>query len=372
MFVTLIIFLVVLSLLVFVHELGHFVMAKRAGMKVEEFGFGFPPRAFSVHYKGTDYSINWIPLGGFVRIKGESGEHAHDADSFASKSAWKRFLVLIAGVVMNFVTAALLLSIGFMIGLPTVLGGDLPSFARVRDPVIRVLSVLPESPAARAGVKANDVLVSIDGVSAVDLSASHEAIKASADDGVELVVQTQGEEARTVSLQAEDLSEQDLRGVGVGLAATGFVSYGFAQAIVQGTVSSAVYLVEILKAFGGLITSIFVQHEAPADLAGPVGIAVMTGQAARLGLVYLLQFAAILSLNLAVVNVLPFPALDGGRILFLFIEKIRGRAVDTALEAKLHGFGFLLLITLVLFVTFGDVLKYGAPLFGSIKALLSF
>lgn len=370
MFLTLVIFLVVLSLLVFVHEFGHFVMAKRAGMKVEEFGFGFPPKAFSVHWKGTDYSINWIPLGGFVRIKGESGEHAHDADSFASKSAWKRFLVLIAGVVMNFVTAALLLSVGFMVGLPTILDGDLLASARVSDPVIRILSVLPSSPAARAGIAANDVLVAIDGVPATDLVASHDAIGASADDGVDLLVRKQDGTETHTTVSAEDLAGQDLRGIGVGLAATGFVSYPFFPAIVEGVASAASYLVEILKAFGSLFTSLLVQHKAPADLSGPVGIAVMTGQAARLGFVYLLQFAAVLSLNLAVVNVLPFPALDGGRILFLFIEKLRGRAVDAALEAKLHGFGFFLLMALVLFVTFGDVLRYGAPLWGSLKALL--
>src|SRR3989338_11438162 len=116
---TLLLFIVVLSLLVFVHELGHFVMAKRMGMKVEEFGFGFPPRLWGVKRGGTTYSINWIPLGGFVKIKGESGEQAHDPDSFASKSAWKRFVVLIAGVAMNLVLAAVLFSIGYMAGLPS-------------------------------------------------------------------------------------------------------------------------------------------------------------------------------------------------------------------------------------------------------------
>ena len=131
--VTLLLFIIVLSLLVFVHELGHFVMAKRMGMKVEEFGFGFPPRAWGVKRGETTYSINWIPLGGFVKIKGESGEQAHDTDSFASKKAWKRFVVLIAGVAMNLVLAAVLFSIGYMSGLPSIIDESLPASARIES-----------------------------------------------------------------------------------------------------------------------------------------------------------------------------------------------------------------------------------------------
>src|SRR3989338_7947177 len=118
---TILIFIVVLGVLVFVHEFGHFIAAKKSGMKVEEFGFGFPPRAFGIKRGETPYSINWIPLGGFVKIKGESGSDRQDPDSFASKPAWKRFIVLIAGVAMNLVLAAVLLSIGFMSGLPSVI-----------------------------------------------------------------------------------------------------------------------------------------------------------------------------------------------------------------------------------------------------------
>src|SRR3989338_7557980 len=160
---TLLLLIVVLSLLVFVHELGHFVMAKRMGMKVEEFGFGFPPRAFGIKRGETTYSINWIPLGGFVKIKGESGSERQDPDSFASKPAWKRFVVLIAGVAMNLVLAAVLLSVGFMSGLPSVIDEATPASARIQNEAIQVLRVVPGSPAEEAGIPVGAKIAAIDG-----------------------------------------------------------------------------------------------------------------------------------------------------------------------------------------------------------------
>ncbi len=367
---TLLLFIIVLSLLVFVHELGHFLVAKKMGMKVEEFGFGFPPRLFGITKGDTTYSINWIPLGGFVRIKGESGEHKNDPDSFASKKAWQRFCVLIAGVAMNLVLAAVLLSIGFMMGLPQIVDENLPASARVSDSAITVMTVVADSPAAKAGVQRGDVIRAIDGQS---FASAHEArayMAAESADGVLVEVKARNEQARTYSLTSELLKEAHVTGVGIGFIETGLVSYPFFQAIVQGVGATAMFTVEVVKAFTNMIVSLVTGNGIGVDLSGPVGIAVITGQVAALGFVYLLQFTALLSINLAVINILPFPALDGGRILFLFIEKLRGRAVNEKIEIAAHNLGFMLLMVLVVLVTYKDFVNFGDEIFGALKSLI--
>jgi regulator of sigma E protease len=370
MFWTLMLFLVMLSLLVFAHEFGHFIVAKKSGMKVEEFGFGFPPRLFAVRRGDTDYSVNWIPLGGFVKIKGESGQNRGDADSFASKPAWKRFAVLIAGVAMNLALAAVLLSAGFMAGLPSAAEGDLPAGAAVEDARMRVVTVAPDSPAARAGIETGDELLSIDGRTFDAAEAARAYIGREGDGGIEVAVRKNDGAVTTVTLAAEDIPGVGVHGVGVGLVRTGLVSFPPHLAIWHGVGATVVYTSEVIGAFADLLKGLVVRQEVSVDLSGPVGIAVMTGEAAQLGFTYLLQFAALLSINLAVVNVLPFPALDGGRILFLAVEAIRRRAVDQRLEATVHNVGFALLMALVVLVTYRDFVKFGGQMWGAVKSLV--
>lgn len=366
---TLLLFLIVLSLLVFVHELGHFVMAKRMGMKVEEFGFGFPPRLWGVKRGGTIYSINWIPLGGFVKIKGESGEHAQEKDSFASKSAWRRFVVLIAGVAMNLVLAAVLFAIGYMAGLPSIIDDSLPSSARIESQEITVMQVVEGSPAQEAGVVAGDVIASVDGQVFESDAAARDYMAQEAAQGIEVLVQKSDGSYSTYGLTSAYLESVDTTGVGIAFISTGLVSYPFFQAIGQGVYTTYQFTVEILKAFGGLIADLVIRQEVAVDLSGPVGIAVMTGQVAAMGLIYLLQFTAVLSINLAIINVLPFPALDGGRILFLVIEKLRGRAVNQKVEVAVHNLGFMLLMVLVVLVTYKDFVTFGDQILGALKSM---
>ena len=368
---TLILFIIVLSLLVFVHELGHFVMAKRMGMKVDEFGFGFPPRFWGVKRGETTYSINWIPLGGFVKIKGESGEQAHDPDSFASKKAWKRFVVLIAGVAMNLVLAVVLFSIGYMSGLPSIIDDSLPASARVESQEITVMQVVDGSPAAEAGVVSGDVIESLDGKLFTSDVEARDYFAQEAADGVDVLVSKADGSYVTYTLASEYLESVDTTGVGIAFVSTGLVSYPFFQAIGQGVYTTYQFTIEILKAFGGLIADLVVRQEVAVDLSGPVGIAVMTGQVAAMGLIYLLQFTAVLSINLAIINVLPFPALDGGRILFLLIEKLRGRAVNQNVEVAVHNLGFMLLMVLVALVTYKDFVTFGDQIWGAIKSMVT-
>lgn len=367
---TILLFVVILSLLVFVHEFGHFVMAKKMGMYVEEFGFGFPPRLWGIQKGQTTYTINWIPLGGFVKIKGESGEMRDHPDSFSSKPAWQRLTVLVAGVAMNMVLAAALLSIGFMIGLPSVVDDTTSAQAQVTNEKVQIMAVLPGSPADTAGVKEGDVLLSIDGNVYTSASDARSYIQSAGDAGVTFSVKRDDKDYLTYQLKPAVLASLGVTGVGVGLVKTGLVSYPWYLAIGQGIVATGQFTWEILKAFGGLVSNLVVHQAVSVDLSGPVGIAVMTGQAAALGFVYLLQFTAILSINLAVVNILPFPALDGGRALFVIIEKIRHKAVSGRLEAMVHNIGFACLMALVLLVTYRDFVKFGGQMIGTLKGLV--
>ena len=370
MFTTILLFLVILSVLVFAHEFGHFIVAKKSGMKVEEFGFGFPPRAFSIRRGDTEYSVNWIPLGGFVKIKGESGQHREETDSFASKPAWKRFLVLIAGVAMNLLTAWVLLSAGFMFGLPTAVDGDMPAGATVSEATTRVVTVAAGSPAARAGIEAGDELVSMDGRAFEGVEEARAYIRQEGDGGIDAVVKKKDGAFVTASVTSEDLADAGVHGIGVGLVRTGLVSFSPPRAIVQGATATVAYTIEVVRSFVDLLKNLVVHQKVSVDLSGPVGIAVMTGEAASLGVTYLLQFAALLSINLAVVNVLPFPALDGGRILFLLIEVIRRKAVDQRVEAIVHTAGFAILMTLIVLVTYRDFVKFGGQMWGAVRGMV--
>ncbi|MFH1404647.1 MAG: RIP metalloprotease RseP [Patescibacteria group bacterium] len=357
---TIIIFILILAILVLAHEAGHFFTARKMGMKVEEFGFGFPPKAKIWKRKsGLAISLNWLPLGGFVKIKGEDGSHFHDHDSFAHKKAWQRFIVLVAGVAMNFVLAAVLLSFGFMVGLPSAIDEYTPSYAKVRDQSLQVMSVVKDSPASRAGLEMGDKVVSINEKVFDNEEDIREYISVNADQGVIFKWEKPSGEQVDSVLVAEDITSIDLHGVGVGIVSTGIVSLPVHYAIVHGVTATGVFTYEILRAFGGIFKSLFAGQGAGAELSGPVGIAVMTGKVAEMGFSYLLQFTAMLSINLAILNILPFPALDGGRILFLVIEKLRRKTVDQRTEAIVHNIGFMILMLLVVIVTLHDVIKFG-------------
>lgn len=356
---TIIIFLLVLSVLVFVHEFGHFIIAKKSGIRVDEFGFGFPPRLFGIKKKDTLYSVNLIPLGGFVRIKGEDGSGKSDADSFAAKSIGRRIVIILAGVIMNVILAAVLLSIGAGIGIPRAIP-EADRFAKVRDAQIQVVSVLLGSPAERAGIEAGDVIISADGKEYIDIEELRTYI--SANSVVNFKLKRNGEELE-LSAQTELLPRVARVGIGVGLLKTGIVSYPWYIAPWQGITETGFYIKEITLSFGRILGDLFLGQPVSVDLSGPVGIAVLTGKVARLGFIHLLQFAALLSINLAFINVLPFPALDGGRMLFLAIEGILRKPVSRKVEAIIHNIGFVILIMLVLLVTYRDLVKYSSGFF---------
>ncbi len=364
MLLTILAFIAILLALVLVHEWGHFFAARRLGIGVEEFGFGFPPRAACLVRGGVRYSLNWLPLGGFVRLKGEQGGNT-DPDSFGAQSAWCRAVVLLAGVSMNVVLAFLLLTIGFASGVPSVV--EDADLAVARDVFVQVTDVAPGSPAAAAGIVVGDRVLQLDSQRISTTSDVQDYVRQHAGVPVAVTVGKHGEQ-RTISVTPQVLAESNGRAVmGVSLLRTGLIRYPWYQAAWRAAGATLRLTWEIIRAFGLLVYNLVVQRQVPADLAGPVGIAVLTGEVVSLGWTYILQFAALLSLNLAIINVLPFPALDGGRLLFVAIEKLRGSPVDSRTEALVHNIGFTFLMLLVLAVTYHDFAQLGGSLWGGIS-----
>ncbi len=314
-----------LSFLVAIHELGHLAAAKFFKMGVEEFGIGFPPRLASRMWGGTRYSLNAIPIGGFVKLHGEvadAGEH-----SFVREKVWKRSVVLVAGVVVNFIAGWLIFSAVLWMGSPKVLF---------------ITSVQPNSPAASAGFKAGDALI---GFKSAQEFISFVGTKK----GVEtpFSVMRDGKEVKiTATPRVRPVAGEGV--LGVGLQGAGSDPIGFFPALREG-LRVAVAMCSAI--FVGL-SSVFVQ---PAAVMGPVGIAGVAASAGRMGYSYALELLGVISLNLAVLNLLPIPALDGGRLAFIFIERLRGKKFGAYAEARANGIGFTLLITLILFVTVKDI-----------------
>lgn len=372
MFLTIIIFLVVLSVLVFVHELGHFFVARKLGVKAKEFGIGFPPRLGGVYRdmngkwkfvwnarevkdaSDTIYSINWVPLGGFVQL-GEDEKIDDDPNHFNNKKIWERAFILSAGVTMNIVLAAVLIIFGFMIGLPQVLD-DVSPRADISDNKIQIVGIEPESPAEAVGLQTGDAIMSINGQEFFKYEALQNFVDSKTGEELDYKIKRSGEEIN-LKITPQFMEETGKGGIGIGIVETGIVKYPWYLAIWEGLKTTLFLTLAILVAFYELLKGIIMGNGVSADIAGPVGIATITGQVAKMGFVYVLQFTALLSINLAIINFLPIPALDGGRVLFLIIEKIKGSPVKKEVEAVFHNIGFALLMLLVLIVTFRDVLK---------------
>jgi regulator of sigma E protease len=385
MLTAIIVFVIILSVIVFIHELGHFMMARYFGVKCDEFGFGLPPRIIGIvkndenkweivkgksrkEYRRMILSLNWIPVGGFVAIKGENGEDKESTDSFGNRPIWQRISMVSAGVIMNVVLAFAILTFGFLVGLPSVTD-NLPAGAQVTDPQIQVFTVLEDSPAGLAGIEPGDTIEEINGTTFTKTEELQAYIQDHQEDEMNIILSRQGDEV-SIDVTPVVLEETGEIGVGVGLADIGLVSYPVHWAVIRGA-ESTIYLTKaVVLAFYELFKNIIVKQEVAVGLSGPVGIAVLTGKFARMGFAYVLQFAALLTINLAVINFLPFPALDGGRVLFLMIEKIRRRPIPQKIEAAIHNTGFLLLLVVLALVTFRDIAQASDKIISGIKSLI--
>jgi len=343
MLLTIVAFLVVIVVLILAHELGHFITAKASGVKVDEFGLGFPPRLLSVRRGETLYSLNAIPLGGFVKMAGE--EDPKVPRSLASKSIGTRILVLSAGSLMNALLPLLLFSIAFMVPHNVVIGE------------IFVEEVASNSPAAVAGIEAGDTIISINDKmlnNTLDLSRYLQLNL-----GNEVTIFVKHSDSTTEEIQLiprwKPPEGQGATGVVVSMPDLTTIrqSYPFWRAIPLG----ASECIETFILFKNAIISMII-GSAPVELAGPVGIAQITGEVAKAGISPLLEFAAFLSINFAIINIFPLPALDGGRIVFVLLEWIRrGKRVSPKTEGLVHAIGFFLLIAAMLAITYQDIIR---------------
>lgn len=381
---TIVLFILVLSLVVLVHEAGHFLVAKKSGMKVYEFGWGFPPRAIGWYrdpktkkivrvgggnkqnlaevsggsdtaeeFPATVYSINWLPLGGFVKIKGENGND-QSPDSFGSKSFWRRLSTIVAGVAMNVVLAAVLLGVGFMIGLPTDMDGFNDSKAIVVEaPAVMIQQISPDSAAAKAGLVVGDKIVTFNGQPVTSADQIISLTKTNGTQPITAGVQGKGKALREVTV-TPTVVEGSPR-LGVMLANAGVVRYPWYIAIYKGAIAAWFGLINIFIAFYLLIKNLILGNGLLFAVSGPVGVAAAVGESARLGFNYIINTTAMISLSLAAINILPIPALDGGRAFFIIIEKIIGRKLPAKYEQAIHAIGFVALLALIAVVTWRDI-----------------
>jgi len=351
--ITIVLFVGILGILVVIHELGHFVTARLANVRVLEFGVGFPPRAKVLRSKGeTIYTLNWLPIGGFVKLEGEDGDGADDPRSFAAQRWITKMLILVAGVGMNVVLAFAIFTGIALIGDPTI--------------GVRVGAVQDGSPAAQVGIQAGDSVVSIDGgyYGAFDGESLLAGLRERAGETVELgVVRADGtKETLTVTLRPEAELSATVGALGVsGLQAFTTdvpISYTPAEAVSIGVERTVGALGLIVNGLGSLVGSIAEDPTAPPPVAGPVGIAQQIGDVFwQLGPIVTLYVAGILSANLAVVNILPFPPLDGGRMLMITLKRLFGARISVRAEQLTYMVGFVFLFGFLIWITGFDIIR---------------
>jgi len=388
MFLDILIFIAVLAVLVLVHEFGHYLVAKKSGMYVEEFGFGFPPRLFAWKKGETVWSVNLIPLGGFVKIagednetgEGEKGKEKSEQNStetdiliekkeieittqgeiyekdifieekffpnkeenfqgkfFNQKPFWQRALVLMAGVIMNFIFGWILLAVVFGFGV---------------EKSLLVLNVASDSPAEESGVMSGDKILDFSDVESFVSFVSQNKGKE-----ITFFIERQGDKKEIkVIPRIEAPAGQGATGVELGISGVGKMP--FFQAIWESLKSAAGMFVFIYVMLFKLIASIFTGGDLFSQVSGPIGIFKVTSQAASWGFLSLLNLVALISINLAAINIFPFPALDGGRLVILTAEKVKGKPVSASFQQIINGIGFALLILLIIFISIQDIRKF--------------
>lgn len=368
------VFIVTILILVIIHELGHFLVARKFNIKVLEFGFGIPPRAWGKKIGETIWSINWLPFGGFVRLLGEDESDPEVLDnrrSFAAQTVWKRISVVAAGVGMNLFLAWVLFYIvlgvqGFKTKLPLLSDYKFTGINQTVEEVIVVGNIAPESPAFKAGLKDGDRVIALNGQGVGKSDEFVEAVKANAGREVTLTISDiAGNDKRDITLVPRENPPSGQGALGVSLGGMQTVNLSF-DSFSQKLLAAPIYSYNIIgysgKILGDTISYSFQKRDfGPVSnaVAGPVGITAVVGQilSVKNPLVPYLDFVAALSLNLAVVNVLPFPGLDGGRLLFLVIEGITRKKTHAVIEKYVHTIGLVVLLSLIFLITISDIRK---------------
>ncbi len=348
---TLLFFIIVIGPLIFFHELGHFLLAKRSGIRVERFSLGFGPKIVSKTIGETEYRISWLPFGGYVKMAGEDPDEAKLEGKpweFMSKPVGIRALVIAAGPVMNIVLAILIFwGIFFFAGQ-----------LKIHDETTQVGLVSPGGPAGQAGIVTGDEIVSVNGVEVNTFSEMAQIIHQQVEKPIEVKWIHEGKElsARITTFKDRVLNEQgemqDIGKIGIGPSYT-TIKVGFFKSFVEAVGWTVFILVETVKFLAGLIAG----TASVKLVGGPILIAQMAGESARSGLISFLSFMGLLSVNLALINVLPIPVLDGGHLMFLSVEKLKGSPMSLKQRATMQQIGLAFLILLMVFFTYNDFLR---------------
>ena len=359
---SIILFIIILAILILAHELGHFIAAKRAGVRVDEFGFGFPPRLWSKKIGETVYSINAFPVGGFVKIFGEdpNGESLKGKDkarSLTHKPKLVQAWVISAGVAFNLLLAWLLLSAGFMAGMPYSVDDSVYG-RQVENLRLTITEVLSKSPAESAGLKGGDAIIALSaGKDALNNPRVETTQKFIASHDELTLTYMRGGETKTTLVRPHDGLVDGRRAIGISMDMIGMLKLSPYDALTFGvtttlslTQATAVGLFDFFK-------NMFIGQLDLSAVAGPVGLVGVVSDAGSFGFMHLISLTALISINLAIINLLPFPALDGGRLSFLLIEWIKRSPIKPEIANAANGIGFFLLIALMTFITFHDVLK---------------
>ncbi|MBY0473405.1 site-2 protease family protein [Patescibacteria group bacterium] len=397
---TILIFILILVCLILAHEFGHFIVAKAFGIRVDEFGIFFPPRIFAIKWRGTEYSLNWLPFGGFVRIFGEDGDTepaqkpsspqrgefsaknsptsgadapAYISDelvsasasgtSFAKKNRWIQAAVIVAGIVFNLVLAWLLLTAGYVYGIQTPVQHE--GVGVVQNAQTTIVAVLPGSPVDKAGLMSGDIVESvITGTSQLEPKATAEQIRAfigvHQDETIGFTVTRAGKTIQALARPAEGFVEGK-KVVGVELDDVGVLKLPIHLALVQGAVLGKNITMQTAQGLVGFFSTIVRGQANFSQVSGPIGITSIGSNAVKAGFIETIVLTALISINLAILNVLPIPGLDGGRLLFIIIEGITKRPISKKIAYGFTLVSFGLLILLMVVASYHDVVRLVHP-----------
>ncbi len=350
MILTILIAFISLIILISIHELGHFLTAKKFGVKVEEFGFGYPPRLFGKKIGETLYSINLFPFGAFVRISEDS--------CFSAKPLWQRILIIFNGAFSFWIVAIILFSIVFAIGAPTMIED---SEMNVPDTKVLITSVSANSPASMIDLKAGDVIISLQSETAELEGNKVKEIQ-------DFIIENKGREITLIMKRGDRIFNAAATprisppagegSLGVGLARVGLKTQPVYLSLFEGVKAAFNMTRVVIAAYANAVISLFQRAPTGIQLSGPIGIVGLLSQGIGMGASYFLQMIGLLSINVAIINLLPIPAFDGGKLMFLFIEGVRKKPISQKIEEKITAAFFVLLIILMVFVTIKDVRNF--------------
>jgi len=360
MVTTILLFIGILVIVVIGHEFGHFIVAKWNGVKVEEFGFGLPPKIWGFKPKNseTEYNINALPIGGYVKLLGEEGDSKDNPRSFASKKPWQRIAILSAGVIMNIIIAVIAFTIVGMMGTQTVIDESEINSGKFSNITTMITTVAENSPADQADLRLGDEIQSIAGTKVMTTQDVSNIIKENLGKKVEIVVK-RGDQTLNKTIEPRENPPAGQGAIGITQELTGFMRLSFFEALQTAFVKIYIIITTTVYVLAQMIMSIFTKAPLPAeaDVTGPIGLVQVVGEVRDLGLDYIITFIGLISTSLALFNILPIPALDGGRIVFVIIEWIKKSPVSQSLENKFHIVGYSVLMLLTLLVTLRDIIK---------------